>query len=44
MSRRDRDDGSLGGVVAVFALEKLAHRVTSLELTGCGVELGVFSL
>ena len=28
ISRRDRDDGRLGGGVAVFALEKLAHRVT----------------
>ena len=31
MSRRDRDDGRLGGGVAVFALEKLAHRVTLLQ-------------
>ena len=31
ISRRDRDDGRLGGGVAVFALEKLAHRVTLLE-------------
>ena len=30
-SQRDRDDGRLGGGVAVFALEKLAHRVTFLE-------------
>ena len=31
ISRRDRDDGRLGGGVAVFALEKLAHRLTLLE-------------
>ena len=31
ISRRDRDDGRLGGGVAVFALEKLAHRVTLVE-------------
>ena len=31
ISRRDRDDGRLGGGLAVFALEKLAHRVTLLE-------------
>ena len=31
ISRRDRDDGRLGGGVGVFALEKLAHRVTLLE-------------
>ena len=31
ISWRDRDDGRLGGGVAVFALEKLAHRVTFLE-------------
>ena len=31
ISWRDRDDGQLGGVVAVFASEKLAHRVTLLE-------------
>ena len=31
ISRRDRADGRLGGGVAVFALERLAHRVTLLE-------------
>ena len=31
ISRRDRADGRLGGGVAVFALERLAHRVTFLE-------------
>ena len=31
ISRRDRDDGRLGGGVAVFSLEKLAHRVTLFE-------------
>ena len=31
ISRRDRDDGRLGGGGAVFALEKTAHRVTFLE-------------
>ena len=31
ISRRDRDDGRLGGGVAVFALEKLAPRITLLE-------------
>ena len=31
ISRRDRADGRLGGVVAVFALERVAHRVTLLE-------------
>ena len=31
ISGRDRDDGRLGGGVAVLALEKLAHRVTHLE-------------
>ena len=31
ISLRDRDDGRLGGGVVVFALEKLAHRVTLLE-------------
>ena len=31
MSRRDRDDGRLAEGDAVFALEKLAHRVTLLQ-------------
>ena len=31
ISRRDRADGRLGGGVAVFALERLARRVTLLE-------------
>ena len=31
ISRRDRTGGRLGGGVAVFALERLAHWVTLLE-------------
>ena len=39
-SWHDCAEGGQGGGVAVFALERLAHRVTLLEFPGCRAQLG----
>ena len=45
ISRRDRDDGRLGGGVAVFALEKLGSSGhPPWEFPGCGAQLGDYTL